>query len=96
VTRKIISCLSQEDLELTSRQPGSSDFEEALCERGFLRWSRAKRFPEHQFDSGGELRRYETLFHRGLAELFREPAERLREFTAFELAPSSFTTPQEM
>jgi hypothetical protein len=31
-----------------------------------------------------------VLHHRGLAELFREPAERLREFTAFELAPFVF------
>jgi hypothetical protein len=31
-----------------------------------------------------------VVHHRGLAELFREPAERLREFTAFELAPFVF------
>jgi hypothetical protein len=50
-----------------------------------------------QFDSHGELRRYETLLHladvvvhhRGLDELFRELAEHLREFAAFELATFS-------
>jgi len=53
--------------------------------------------PERHFDSDGELRRYETLLHmadlvvhhRGLAELFRELAQRLREFAAFELATFS-------
>jgi formate hydrogenlyase transcriptional activator len=53
--------------------------------------------PERQFDSDGELRRYETLLqmadlvvhHRGLAELFRDLAKRLREFAAFELVTFS-------
>ena len=57
----------------------------------------AQMVPERHFDSDGELRRYETLLHmadlvvhhRGLAELFRELAERLREFAAFELATFS-------
>jgi len=71
-------------------------FEEALHEGGIFS-GLAQMVPELQFDSDGELRRYETLLqmadlvvhHRGLAELFRELAERLREFAAFELATFS-------